>query len=292
MMKRLTLRVEFPLPENLRKIFQELLRPELIAILRDNLLSLNPKLLENYEQRQANDHKEVVSKMSENYADLSSARYKIKRQMDDSNLSQERIECCLRGHCREVKEWRKLQEQNSVNKTQGLSQKLPYEYFRSFKVLKEFIEHEFKDLSGSVWDTKDRYMISSFANNRVLDESTWSVTVVPGTEVATSIVVRRYLDASSNARLIRCPEGRGRKSTQTRGYNGIKRSKTASGPIKSSPLKTVQPLPKPESHLDLSIDRDPNFSENEDLIQERIDYTSYISLEMAELHKDSQRRKY
>ncbi|KAI0469254.1 hypothetical protein F4859DRAFT_516194 [Xylaria cf. heliscus] len=68
---------------------------------------------------------------------------------------------------------------------------LPYEYFRSFKVLQAFIQHDFKNLPGSTLVDRGRYLIMSLANNRVLNEYNWESTVVPGTTVAMSLLLQK-----------------------------------------------------------------------------------------------------
>ncbi|KAH7348387.1 hypothetical protein BKA65DRAFT_550458 [Rhexocercosporidium sp. MPI-PUGE-AT-0058] len=83
---------------------------------------------------------------------------------------------------------------------------LPYEYFRSFKVLQAFIQHEFKTLPGSAWVDQGRYMILSLANYKALGEENWSSSVAPGSVVSMSMVVRRRLASSLSLARESCPE--------------------------------------------------------------------------------------
>ncbi|KAH8590658.1 hypothetical protein B0O99DRAFT_598908 [Bisporella sp. PMI_857] len=66
---------------------------------------------------------------------------------------------------------------------------LPYEYFRTFKMMQDFIEFEFKDLPGSSLVNKGRYMISRLADNQALDAISWSRIIVPGSEVEMSMIL-------------------------------------------------------------------------------------------------------
>ncbi|KAI8947372.1 hypothetical protein F4801DRAFT_582484 [Xylaria longipes] len=70
---------------------------------------------------------------------------------------------------------------------------LPYEYFRSFKVLQAFIQHEFKDLPGSAWVDRGRYLILNSTNDRELNEHNLINAVVPGTTVAMSMLKQKRL---------------------------------------------------------------------------------------------------
>ncbi|KAI0451866.1 hypothetical protein F5B21DRAFT_485364 [Xylaria acuta] len=83
---------------------------------------------------------------------------------------------------------------------------LPYEHFRYFEVLQAFIRNEFKDLPGSAWVDRGRYLILSLANDRVLNEHNWGSTVVPGTTVAMSMLVQKRYEPSLNLNEGCCPE--------------------------------------------------------------------------------------
>ncbi|KAH7382946.1 hypothetical protein BKA64DRAFT_683564 [Cadophora sp. MPI-SDFR-AT-0126] len=80
---------------------------------------------------------------------------------------------------------------------------LPYEYFRSFKVLQAFIQYEFRELPGAAWVNQGRYMIWSLSNKHVLNERTWAA-IMPGTKVSMSIIIRKRFEDRSNA-TIHCP---------------------------------------------------------------------------------------
>ncbi|KAI0854864.1 hypothetical protein F4860DRAFT_498050 [Xylaria cubensis] len=83
---------------------------------------------------------------------------------------------------------------------------LPYDCFRSFKILEAFIQHEFKDLPGTAWVNRGRYLIFSLTNNQVLDEHNWSSIVAPGTRISMSMLLQKRLVSSSNLIEQRCPE--------------------------------------------------------------------------------------
>ncbi|KAN0093471.1 hypothetical protein V8E51_016655 [Hyaloscypha variabilis] len=83
---------------------------------------------------------------------------------------------------------------------------LPYEYFSCFKMMQAFIEHEFRDLPGSTWVNRGRYLILSKRNHQALNEINWKRSVTPGSTVAMSILVRKSLDLLSNKDQERCPE--------------------------------------------------------------------------------------
>jgi len=79
------------LPNDLRITFQEVLRPELIAILRENLPPLHPEILEHYQERQIKSNEVLVSKLSGYYKGISSDIDTIKLQLKNSNSIGERL---------------------------------------------------------------------------------------------------------------------------------------------------------------------------------------------------------
>ncbi|KAN0108885.1 hypothetical protein V8E51_008627 [Hyaloscypha variabilis] len=86
----------------------------------------------------------------------------------------------------------------------GRQRILPYEYFRSFKVLRAFIKYEFQTLPGAAWVNRGRYVISSLVDNQVLDQQSWT-TMKPGAQVAMAMLVRKLLDSTSNPMMVQCP---------------------------------------------------------------------------------------
>jgi hypothetical protein len=74
------------------------------------------------------------------------------------------------------------------------------------QVLQAFIQHEFKDLPGSAWVNRGRYLVLSLANNQALNDQNWSGSIAPGATVAMSMVVRKRLRSSWNPSEERCPE--------------------------------------------------------------------------------------
>jgi hypothetical protein len=83
------------LPENLRTTYGDVLRPELIALLRDNLLPLRGDVVANH-ALQAEQYKAICSTLSERYEGLSSGISALKDHIDNSNIMQLRIESSLR----------------------------------------------------------------------------------------------------------------------------------------------------------------------------------------------------
>ena len=79
------------LPNDLRTTFQEVLRLELIAVLRENLPPLHPEILEHYQERQIKNHEALVSKLSGYYEGISSDIDTIKSQLKNSNSIGERL---------------------------------------------------------------------------------------------------------------------------------------------------------------------------------------------------------
>jgi hypothetical protein len=77
-------------------MFQQTLRPDLVALLRENLPPLNPTLLE-FQEFHNTSNAALVSKLSEHYERLSSGVEEIRQQIDSSKITQHRIESCLQG---------------------------------------------------------------------------------------------------------------------------------------------------------------------------------------------------
>jgi hypothetical protein len=75
----------------------------------------------------------------------------------------------------------------------------------NIKVLQAFIQYEFKNLPGSAWVDQGRYLVSSLANDRSLDEHNWTSYVAPGARIAMSMIVRKHLEPS-NLEEERCPD--------------------------------------------------------------------------------------
>jgi hypothetical protein len=71
------------LPQNLRTLFGETLRPDLIAVLRENLLPLNTGFIANYNELQNTYHDKLVSEISQNYHNLSSDIDALKERINN-----------------------------------------------------------------------------------------------------------------------------------------------------------------------------------------------------------------
>jgi hypothetical protein len=84
------------LPNDLRTTFQEVLRLELIAVLRENLPPLHPEILEHYQERQIKNHEALVSKLSGYYEGISSDIDTIKFQLRNSNSMGERLQYSIK----------------------------------------------------------------------------------------------------------------------------------------------------------------------------------------------------
>jgi len=86
------------LPEKLRTAFEEILRPELITLVRSRLESdeaLSRALINNFQEIQKANQESLVFKMTGYYDKLWSDIDTIKRQMGDSSITQRRIETAL-----------------------------------------------------------------------------------------------------------------------------------------------------------------------------------------------------
>lgn len=83
---------------------------------------------------------------------------------------------------------------------------LPFEYFRTFKILQAFIEYEFRDLPGSAWVNHGKYLVLSLRNNRALNEENWDYSVAPGAKIAMSVLVKKRFGSNWTSDEECCPE--------------------------------------------------------------------------------------
>jgi hypothetical protein len=87
--------IKTQLPQDLRTVFGDTLRPDLISLLRENLLPLNEKLLVQ------NAHQEkLAARLFEHYNDLSTDIKWMKKQIDKPSLVQIQINSALSGTTR------------------------------------------------------------------------------------------------------------------------------------------------------------------------------------------------
>ncbi|KAI0543273.1 hypothetical protein F4679DRAFT_569382 [Xylaria curta] len=283
LMQRLTLDVVWTtqrkLPDTLRATLQQTLRPELIAILQEQLPPINLTLLENYQQSQSmNRDTQDYSRLLELCEGLSSSIEDIKQQIVNPGILKGRIQCSLRGGVPKTmlagaeglqtspKENAECSSQNLSSAVRGTNATLfqeslrevyylvflylghflknlflilsdmvqpsralmptllskynitfldaigrqprilPYEYFRSFKVLRAFVQHDFKGLPGTTWVDRDRYLMFNLTNKKMLNERNWDSTVVPGTTVGMFMLLQERSVPSLNLNEQRCPE--------------------------------------------------------------------------------------
>ncbi|KUJ06837.1 uncharacterized protein LY89DRAFT_743474 [Mollisia scopiformis] len=280
LMQRLTMdmvwRTQQTLPDTLRLTFQETIRPDIMATLRENLSPLRSTLLEDGRSQARESSETLVTTSSKDYGELTSAMEHMKLQINSSEIILRNIETSLRGACSKPRQKallgldqpcdlerttgtlnldsgdlpsakvarESLQEiyylvflylgcflknlflaiSRMVQPPRALMPKLlaqynisfldaigrpprvlPFEYFRSFKVLQAFIQDDFKSLPGGTWVDRGKYLIVSLANNRALNEQNWNRTIAPGAKVAMSMIVRKRLRSSTTNRE-RCPE--------------------------------------------------------------------------------------
>ncbi|KAI1754891.1 hypothetical protein F4782DRAFT_464263 [Xylaria castorea] len=101
LMQRLTLDMVWTtqqkLPDTLRATFQQTLRPELIAVLKEQLPPLNLALLDNYQQSRRISGDAQDSRLLELYEGLYSSVEDIKQQISSPKIMKQRIEFSLRG---------------------------------------------------------------------------------------------------------------------------------------------------------------------------------------------------
>jgi hypothetical protein len=81
---------EKKLPDALRDVFQQTLRPDLITILQQTLQPLNSTILEN-QQNQAL----LANKFTNHHEDLTAIIRELKEDIKSSHMTQKRIESCL-----------------------------------------------------------------------------------------------------------------------------------------------------------------------------------------------------
>ena len=79
----------------MRTTLQELLRPELIAILREHLPPLNSALLERFQHGRNLSQDTLLSTLSGQYEGISSNIRSIKLQLENPGFLQQRIERCI-----------------------------------------------------------------------------------------------------------------------------------------------------------------------------------------------------
>ena len=82
------------LPGQLRAAFTDVLSPELVSHLHDNLVPLRADVLASQES-QKKHHYEMVEKLSEHYTGLSLGIQALKEDLRSSTIVQQRIESCL-----------------------------------------------------------------------------------------------------------------------------------------------------------------------------------------------------
>ena len=82
---------------NIRAIFQEVLRPELISFLYGQLQPLNAGLLNDCQDIQKVYYNTLAASLAEQYNSLSSDMNIIKEHMNSTGLTQRRIELALSG---------------------------------------------------------------------------------------------------------------------------------------------------------------------------------------------------
>ncbi|CZR63036.1 uncharacterized protein PAC_12933 [Phialocephala subalpina] len=230
------------LPEKLRRAFEEVLKPEFVSLYRHRLESqqtLGTAITGNFKEIQKESQNTIVSKMTECYDRLWSDINTIKRHLDDSSITQQRIETALSGvsyspkmkplsssstpgcddeapclptgrrlgpNDRRVRRGvpgiaRQKESLQELSSCLFVPRTLPKESV----VLKAFISHEFKDLPGSSWVKQGRYHLQSTLNNRTLNAKNWGVSVAPGATVTMSMILHKVLESLSDIK-VNCPE--------------------------------------------------------------------------------------
>jgi hypothetical protein len=79
----------------LRAAFEGMLRPELIGLLRENLLPLHTKLLEDCRRNQILCHDELVGKISSHYQDFSANIEAVKRLLCNPGFIKTQVRAAL-----------------------------------------------------------------------------------------------------------------------------------------------------------------------------------------------------
>ena len=88
------------LPEALRTVFESILKPDLLAFLRENLVPLNASLLVNSQQKQKEHHEALFAKISEvsrHYESLSVDIELIKQYVSGKSSIRRQLELGLSG---------------------------------------------------------------------------------------------------------------------------------------------------------------------------------------------------
>ncbi|KAG4441001.1 hypothetical protein IFR05_003508 [Cadophora sp. M221] len=282
-LKHLTLdvvyKIEHKLPDNVRAIVREALPPDLMTLLRDHLSTIDARMLNQIDAVQTRGHERVFSSLEGQYQKLFVNIDSLRQQLKVTNITQERIELCLRrggaqklvkdGSASAADEAPGIDQTtgqdgscdivlDSDRRTAGALQEiyymvlvylghflqnlflvlsrlvqpsaaltfqydarynisfldaigrapriLPFEFFRSFKMMQDFIECEFSNLPGAIWIKKGRYMVSRLSDHQALDVATWARLIVPGSKVEMSIVIRKQLGSGTAGTVAYCPE--------------------------------------------------------------------------------------
>ncbi|KAH6706514.1 hypothetical protein BKA61DRAFT_739421 [Leptodontidium sp. MPI-SDFR-AT-0119] len=99
-LKHLTLdvvyKIEHTLPDSLRAIVREALPPDLMTLLRDHLSTIDARILSQIDTAQIASHDRVLSSLDGQYQKLFVNIDFLKQQLKVTNITQERIELCLR----------------------------------------------------------------------------------------------------------------------------------------------------------------------------------------------------
>ncbi|CZR67508.1 uncharacterized protein PAC_17407 [Phialocephala subalpina] len=266
LMQRLTMDMVWTtqqtLPDTLRTTFQETLRPELVAILREILPPLRSAEAVEDRNIQGNGTEILMTKISDNYEGIMLAMKDMQLQISNSTIMQQTVESSLRGRNSRARQRALLEVDSycSLNENSGsthlglsalvnvdlllprvcVSRVLLDEPFSgliehgsaiasvdaditgsvqylisgcnweattsiALRVLRAFIEDDFKSLPGSTWVDRGKYLVVSMANNRALNERNWSRAVVPGAKVAMSMIVRKRPGSFLRLGEERCP---------------------------------------------------------------------------------------
>jgi len=75
----------------------------------------------------------------------------------------------------------------------------------SLQVLQEFIKQDFRDLPGSTFVDRGRYLIWSMQNDKPLNEENWRRSITPGAKVTMSVLTRKRLELSNDPNRGHCP---------------------------------------------------------------------------------------
>ncbi|KAH9207043.1 hypothetical protein DL95DRAFT_484282 [Leptodontidium sp. 2 PMI_412] len=211
-------KIEHTLPDSLRAIVREALPPDLMTLLRDHLSTIDARILSQIDTAQIASHDRVLSSLDGQYQKLFVNIDFLKQQLKITNITQERIELCLRrGGDRKLV----TDEPPPIDQTTRTDRPfnmLPKSDRRTAGALSEmsllaepfmmqdFVECEFSNLPGATWIKKGRYMVSRLADHQALDAATWARLIVPGSKVEMSIVIRKQLKSGTAGTVAYCPE--------------------------------------------------------------------------------------